>query len=559
MTSRIIADRYELTDRLGAGGGGVVWRAHDLQLDRTVALKEIEVAPALPQSERERVQARALREARAAARLEHPNAVGVYDVRSDDDAIHIVMEYVDAPSLQALVDEAGPLSPERAARIGVGVLGALEAAHAEGIVHRDVKPSNVLVGDDGVHVTDFGIADVAGDTALTSTGETLGTPDYVSPEQVADGEVGPPTDLWSLGATLYFAVEGRPPFHRERPIATVHAVVNDAPRPTERAGALDPVLQELLAKAPHDRPDLHRIRTRLTAVAEGREDPDAAVGGREQTAVLTAASTAASTVPTPARAERAPAPRPDTPARGGATTVSPADARGRRRMALIGVTVVVVLLGLLGLAALTSGDDPADTPTAAATDDPEGTDQPTDAAPTTASASPTHTPTPTPTPTPEPTTEAPAGPEAGQVPPGWQTYEGPTYTIGHPPGWQPQDATAPNNVDLVAPQDEDGYLRIAHTDDPATDALQDTQAIEAAFREDHADYQRIRLERTDYRGHDAAIWEYTYSVDGQPFHALHLNFVTGPRGYALNHVTPASGWSAAPERFDRFTASFSPS
>lgn len=552
MTSRIIADRYELADRLGAGGGGTVWRAHDLQLDRTVALKEIEVAPTLPQAERERVQTRALREARAAARLEHPNAVGVYDVRSDDDAIHIVMEYVDAPSLQTLVDEGGPLSPDRAARIGVGVLGALEAAHAEGIVHRDVKPSNVLVGDDGVHVTDFGIATVAGDTALTSTGETLGTPDYVSPEQVSDGEVGPATDLWSLGATLYFAVEGRSPFRRDRPIATVHAVVNDAPRPPERAGALEPMLQDLLAKAPGDRPDLDRVRARLAAVAEGREDPGAPVAGHDRTARLTTASAAATTVQSPASA--APTPARDTPARGGVVTGSPADARGRRRMAMIGATVAVVLLALVALAALTSGgDDPADSPTVAATDD--DAEQPTDAASATPSASPT--PTPTPTPTPDPTTAAPAGPEAGQVPQEWQTYEGPTYTVGHPPGWQTRDAGAPNNIDLVAPQDQDGYLRVAHTDEPAADALQDTQAIEEVFREEHADYQRIRLERTDYRDFDAAIWEYTYTVDGQSFHALHLNFVTGPRGYALNHVVPEAGWSAAPDRFERFRASFS--
>lgn len=278
MDSRTVAGRYELIDRLGTGGGGIVWRARDLELGRHVAVKEITFPAELGAADHQRLRGRALREARAAARLEHPNVVSVFDVRSVDEAVFIVMELVDAPSLKQLIDTEGPQRIERVATIGLDVLAALEAAHDAGILHRDVKPSNLLVGDAGVVVTDFGIASVTGDTSsLTSTGQALGTPDYVSPEQVSGQPVGPATDLWGLGATLYAAVEGQPPFRRDRAVATVHAVVTAAPRPTARAGALDPLLRSLLAKRPEDRPDVAAARHALQQVLDGDEgDPTTA-------------------------------------------------------------------------------------------------------------------------------------------------------------------------------------------------------------------------------------------------------------------------------------------
>ena len=564
MALQTVADRYELVDRLGSGGGGVVWRAHDLDLDRTVAVKEIRVAPGMPGDQRERARARALREARAAARLQHPHVVSVYDVRSEDDAIYIVMEHVDAPSLQDLVATSGPLPPRDVARLGTEVLDALAAAHAAGIVHRDVKPSNVLMADRGAVVTDFGIAAVTGDTALTMSGQALGTPDFVSPEQVDDGQVGPATDVWSLGTTLYYAVEGTPPFQRDRSISTVHAVVHADPHPLSRAGALAPVLYEMLAKAPTDRPDVATARARLQEVVDrfGVDDSTTTVippVGADPTVEMSAAPPPADTSspPSPTSATAPPQPVP------AGTEEEPGPGRAVTSLGVVAIVAILAVGGVV-LANLLPGDTEAPSasvePTSAVTGPGVGV-SPT-AGPTTSSAQPTPTtppttgppPTPTPTTTPDATTSA--APTSGSVPDGWQVFDGPTYQVAHPPGWTTREVSAPNNLDLVAPDDSDGYLRVAHTDDPAADVLRDTERIEAAFQQDHAGYQRIRLEPTEYRGTDAVIWEYTFTADGQPYHAIHLNLSTGEYGYALNHVVPAAGWERAAERFEAFTSSF---
>lgn len=572
MPDRSIADRYDLLDRLGQGGGGTVWRAHDRSLDRVVALKEIVVDRALPEADRERARARALREARAAARLEHRHAVSVYDVRSDDDAIHIVMEFVDAPSLQQLVERDGPMSPAHAAALGVEVLDALAAAHEAGIVHRDVKPSNVLVSADGARVTDFGIASVMGDTsALTLSGEALGTPDYVSPEQVRGDEATSASDVWSLGATLYMAVEGAPPFRRDRPVSTVHAVVHDDPRPTARAGALGPVLQSMLAKDPGDRPGLLAARSRLTEVVQGTAGLDAteaiAPVALDRTQVLPPADAAP---PPPATSTDTTPPPPVAPSRPPTSghpehpAPPPQDTGGRRRGVTAGVAlfaVATLVVAAVLVTVLSDGGDggpevagPSPTPGATTEADPD----PAEPAPTVtetatpASPSPTET-SPSPSPTADETT--PEEPDA-ELPDGWELYEGPTYAVGHPAGWTTRDTGIPNNVDLVAPDDTAGYLRVAHTDDPAEDVVQDSERIEAAFQDNHPDYERIRLEPVDYRDTEAAIWEYTFTEDGQAFHAIHLNMSTGERGYALNHVVPEAGWDEAADRFEEFTESF---
>lgn len=189
----------------------------------------------------------------------------------------------------------------------------------------------------------------------------------------------------------------------------------------------------------------------------------------------------------------------------------------------------------------------------------DASDAPVEAAPSPSASTPSEStpssPAPSGTPEDSPSPE-PTEPSAAPVPEGWETYRGPSYVVAHPAGWTQQDAPAPNNIDLQAPEDDAGYLRVAHTEDPAADAVQDTESIEAAFRDGHADYERIRLEPTEYRGTDAAIWEYTFTADGIPFHAIHLNVSTGDRGYALNHVVPESGWGAAADRFEQFMASF---
>jgi eukaryotic-like serine/threonine-protein kinase len=274
VVGRRIAGRYELGAQLGEGGVGVVWRAEDTLLGRPVAIKEVELPPAVRDQQRAALRARVIREARAAARLSHPGAVTLFDVVSDDGQDYIVMELIDGPNLDQLVVDSGPLEPRRAAVMGLRLLATLEAAHRAGIVHRDVKPSNVLIRDDGsTKLTDFGTASLTGDPELTATGVVVGSPAYMAPEQIRGLEVGPPTDLWALGATLYFAVEGEPPFKSSKvPFEVLNAIINDPPRPATRLGALGPVIDGLLRKEPADRPGSADVWYQLRRVAAGASD-----------------------------------------------------------------------------------------------------------------------------------------------------------------------------------------------------------------------------------------------------------------------------------------------
>ncbi|WP_245648210.1 serine/threonine-protein kinase, partial [Micromonospora rosaria] len=250
---------------------GRVWRARDEMLHRDVAVKEI-VAPGwLTESERDEVHRRTLREARTAARLDHPHVVRVYDVLADWDGHWLVMEYVPSRSLQQIVTADGPLEPARAARVGLAVLAALRAAHAAGVLHRDVKPHNVLVtADDRVVLTDFGLATFAsGDGAMTGPGMVLGSPQFVAPERARSGVSDPRTDLWSLGATLYAAVEGRSPYARADAMATLSALATEPPDPPRRAGPLTPVLTGLLHRDPARRLAAAEVEPLLRAVAAG--------------------------------------------------------------------------------------------------------------------------------------------------------------------------------------------------------------------------------------------------------------------------------------------------
>src|SRR6478609_9643968 len=212
---RLLADRYRLGEVLGRGGMGTVWRAEDEMLGRIVAVKELRMTGTVDEIEKHRLVVRTLREAKATARIRHTSAVTVFDVVEEDDRPWIVMELVAGRSLADVVAEDGPLAPERAARIALDLLGVLGAAHAQGILHRDVKPSNVLIGEDGRTVlTDFGIASLEGDTSITSTGMLVGAPSYIAPERARGQKPGPPADMWSLGGTLYAMVEGKPPYDR---------------------------------------------------------------------------------------------------------------------------------------------------------------------------------------------------------------------------------------------------------------------------------------------------------------------------------------------------------
>ncbi|MET7680120.1 serine/threonine-protein kinase [Streptomyces sp. NPDC005423] len=267
-TGRLIAGRYRLRAKLGHGGMGTVWRAQDETVDREVAVKEPRVPDHLSERERANAFERMRREARAAARLDHPAVVNVHDVAVVDGRPWIVMELVTGRSLGDALQE-GTLDARAAARIGLEVLGALEAAHAVGILHRDVKPDNVLLGrHDRVVLTDFGIAQIDGETDLTATGGFVGSPEYIAPERVLGQRPGPPSDLWSLGVVLYAATEGVSPFRRSNTPATLQSVLNATPAPPASApGPLAELITALLAKDPARRPDAAEVRARLAAIA----------------------------------------------------------------------------------------------------------------------------------------------------------------------------------------------------------------------------------------------------------------------------------------------------
>ncbi|KUJ67034.1 protein kinase [Streptomyces albus subsp. albus] len=274
---RLVGGRYRLLARLGHGGMGTVWRAHDQVVDREVAVKEPRVPAGLTERDAHTVYQRMRREARAAARISHPSVVTVHDVVIEDGRPWIVMELVKGESLADRLSE-GTLDPREVARIGLDVLGALAAAHAAGVLHRDVKPDNVLLGSSGVAqpdgagpervvLTDFGIAQVEGEQGLTQTGSVIGSPEFIAPERVLGQRPGPESDLWSLGVVLYTAVEGMSPFRRSHAPATLHAILSGEPQtPARGSGALATLIMQLLRKDPAARPSAAEARRVLESV-----------------------------------------------------------------------------------------------------------------------------------------------------------------------------------------------------------------------------------------------------------------------------------------------------
>ncbi len=274
-TGRVIAGRYRLKEPIGRGAMGTVWRAWDEILDREVAVKELRISESLDPDERAKAYQRTHREARTAARLSHPGVVTVFDVAEEDGRPWIIMELVAARSLDQIISRDGPMPPHHAADAGRQLLAALATAHAAGVLHRDVKPSNVLIADSGRAVlTDFGIATFQGDPKLTQTGMVMGSPGFTAPERIQGNPATPASDLWSLGATLYAAVEGHGPFDRAGgAITTMSAIINSDPPPAPVAAGLGPVIDALLRRNPADRPDAATAARMLGSVGPVPDGP----------------------------------------------------------------------------------------------------------------------------------------------------------------------------------------------------------------------------------------------------------------------------------------------
>ncbi|MET7667915.1 serine/threonine-protein kinase [Micromonospora luteifusca] len=298
MHQLLIAGRYRLLDLVGTGGMGRVWLARDEMLHRDVAVKEVVPPSWLAEAEREELRLRTLREARTAARLNHPNVVRIYDVVHDRENPWIVMEYVPSRSVQQIISAEGPLSPQRTARIGLAVLAALRAAHRAGVLHRDVKPHNVLVADDGrVVLTDFGLATFdGGEGAMTGPGMVLGSPQFVAPERAREGVSDPRTDMWSLGATLFAAVEGKSPYARSSAMATLSALATEPPDPMLRAGPLRPALTGLLEREPWRRLTAIEVEPLLRRAAA---DHDQTIGPAPSSAVAAVRNASRAVMPDP--------------------------------------------------------------------------------------------------------------------------------------------------------------------------------------------------------------------------------------------------------------------
>jgi hypothetical protein len=538
LAHQVVADRYELLESVGRGGFGVVWRACDTLLQRHVAVKEIHIPGFLDEEDRSGLRDKVLHEARAAARLDHPGAVTVFDVIDDEGNPVIVMELVEAPNLSELVAERGPLPPAEVARIGLDVLEVLVAAHERGIVHRDVKPGNVMVSESGrVRLGDFGVAAILDDPTVTSSGAVTGSPAYMAPEQATNKGARPESDLWSLGATMYFAVEGRPPFDKGAALPTLASIVQDPPRPAENAGPLAPVLEGLLVKDPQARLPAAQLKDRLAGVAAAggpapapRAD-DTAVFELDEPVAEAAPVTVADRRPAPPPPPAAPPRAPVRPA----PLAGPRTARGRRPVGWVVAAVLVLGLVVAGLA-MRNKATPSQTAGGAPSTSTAATDKPAAGAPATTAARSRAT-----------TAPAPAGSGASYSDP--QTG----FTINKPADWTVRtDGTLTDFRDPTT----GAYLRVDHIQPPGPSPEGAWFDLEKTFAAENDNYHRIRIEPTTYSSYRAGIWEFTYTSGGADLRVANLGFITPRYGFALYFQTRAADWDRLQPVFQAFKDSF---
>ncbi|MFE9450879.1 serine/threonine-protein kinase [Streptomyces sp. NPDC006739] len=493
---RLVAGRYRLTERIGRGGMGTVWRAEDEVLARVVALKQLHAQPHLSDEELATRYERTRREARSAARVVHPNVIVVHDVVEDAGRPCIVMEYVPAGTLADLVKGGGSVPPREAARIGLGMVAALRAAHAAGVLHRDVKPGNVLLGADGrVVLTDFGIALTAGTSTLTRTGEMVGSIDYMAPERMRGQAPGPASDLWSLGATLYEALEGRPPFRRDTAMETAYSVVTDAPAPMRQAGPLAALVEALLSKDPEQRPSAERTEQELRAAhtdgADANGNGNGNVTGTRPSG--SGPATEAVSPPAPGRRRR--------PGR-------------RKRLALV--------CAVLALAA-------GATATALYVTDRPGRHTP--AARTSPASSTT--------------------PSLAPVPDGYHRVGDRALGVSFPvpDGWKAGKGTG----DQVTYTDPTGLaeITIGMVEPAGPDPTGHFADIEANTKANYPTYRRLRMQRTTFRGQPAAVWEFTFKGRAREFRAIDLGHGReGGREYDIYLSAPSARWDQYRAVFD---------
>ena len=571
----------------------MVWRARDELLARDVAVKEIILPPEMEDAEQEAGRRRAVREAQMAARLRHPNVVGIYDIVEDDGRLAIVMELVPFGSLRDTIRDHGPLPPAQAARIGLGVLAGLRAAHEAGVVHRDVKPANILLGpEDRVVLTDFGIAKAVDSPTLTTSGILIGSPAYLAPERARGQPAGAPADLWGLGASLYTAVEGRPPFERPGALATLTAVVTDEPDPFRHAGPLELLISGLLRKNPGTRLGAADAEWMLQYVLE--QDAAAAriapiagpgTGPTAETEPAPASVPAATSESAPSEPEAdteslppvtaLPAPVvmiPPEPAAAGAPRAAgpperpaapvpqgrpPVRRRGPRRAC----GLWAVLIAVVGIAAITAAvisavsrtshhptaHQPPKTPARSSVRASAPASVPAPASSAPSSAAPASSPS-----------TAPGG-GAGAVPRGYYRFTNSTgFSIGVPVSWQIQHVG--HYVYIRDPANGGIFLLIDQSDHPKPSPLADWQQQAAARQSTYPGYHLIRLVAVSYpQAEKAADWQFTYNRNGIKVEVLNRNVLANAQhAYALYWSTPISDWNAYYHYFQVFAATFQP-